>query len=528
MTQGHERADETFAPALARFVLAGWVALLLFVGLLAWGQYRRDALFNYPADQAYTDIAVARQWAQVGAPAAGVDRIPLPINSLWQALLSACSRTGVNLVAMPFILSLVIGLLSITAVLSFAGAIRPRASFLWWTVGAWPLIGPIALDGFTGQSFVLATVFSAFALCAHLNGLRPGDRALPLSAAFWLGLAVLLRVEFFALWLAFGIHALLLALARRVQTGFFAVLVRWINGAILMAIALCPVIWWNMRVLGVPWPPSANAALTLNAVGGSTAIASSVLSGLNLAASALWHGPLLGDAVVRIFVLAAIVVLLVDVFRKQLDWSATTLLLGLFLPFVFAPFYPFLGGDGLGYLCRAIAPLWLLLAGYAAMRAVDGVEFIFDRAKLPLPRSLVMGCAVFLLGAMPILAGLRDQIHGWRAYCAAQRAAIEMRSRLAARMESAVAATTPLASDAPGWLLYRGYTSVLDLQGRLQPVLLSWINGDALRDEAGLRAYLAQRGVQNAVFWESPNSALSPLFDCPPSAPDAPYLCHLK
>lgn len=520
-------SDPIAPPSLLRFLLAGIGFFLAFAALLWWQQSGQGSLFSYPLDESYIDLAVARSWAETGQPMIGSDLIPLQNNGLWRAVISIAVKNGMDLVGSPVLLSLLAGLLSISALLSLSRVVAVRAALIWWAVIAWALISPIIPVAFTGQPFAVATLLVMLALYAHAYGVRPDETPLPVAAALWIALAALFRIEFAALWLACGFHVLLLRLFRRVKTGYFTLLVRWLSGVVILAIVMCPVIWWNMRAIEVPWPVAPDAVLTLNAVERPGTIHTFAVLGMRAAFSSLWHGPLLGNGFLKLFAVAGVVLVLLDILRKRLDWAATTLLFGFLVPFAFAPFYPFFGEGALDALMIALTPLWLLLIGYTVVAVVRVIERIVDKAKLPLPRVLLTGVTAILIGGIPVLAGVRDQAVKWRAHRAAQGEMMEARAALSEELAAKASKQSALASDAPGWLLFEGYESVLDLQGRLQPVILNWAAGDGVHDADGLRNHLALRKIQYGVLWTHEDSSPAMLFDCP-AEKSGPTVCDFN
>lgn len=504
------------APSLLRFLLTGFGFFIAFAALLWWQQNGQDSLFSYPSDESYIDLAVARSWAETGLPMLGSDLVPLQNNGLWRAIISIAVKYGMDLAGSPTLLSLLAGLLSIPAFLSLSRVVAVRASLMWWAIIAWALMGPVIPDAFTGQPLTVGALLILCALFAHAYALRSDETPLPVAAALWIALAALFRIEFVALWLACGFHVLLLRILRRVNTGYVTLLIRWLTGVVIFAIVLCPIIWWNMRAIGVPWPPAPDTTLTLNAVEHPSAIHNFAVLGLSAAFSSIWHGPLLENALLKLFAVIGVVLVLVDILRKQLDWAATTLLFGFIVPFAFAPFYPFLGVSGLPALMTALTPLWLLLIGYTVVAVVRVVDRLVEKAQLPLPGKWVSVIVAVLIGVIPLFAGVRDQGSHWREHRAAQSEQMEARAALAKSLSAKVVSKeTVLASDAPGWLLYEGYESALDLQGRLQPVLLDYVTASGVRDADGLRDYLAFRKVQYGVLWSHGDAALMRLFECP-------------
>ncbi|HMP74956.1 MAG TPA: hypothetical protein PKE12_01550 [Kiritimatiellia bacterium] len=510
--------------SLLKYVLTGFAGILGYGALVALGQ-DKSRLLRYPMDRAYADLAIAREWATSGLLGAGGERLPAHMDSLWQGLLALAYRGGAQLLATPLIVSLPFALISLWAVLLWARAIQPRPAYLWWTTAAWVLTAPLALDAFSGRSLVLACALAAAAFVIHQRGLRPGATPLPLIAAALVGLALLVRVELAVLWVLFGLHALVLAALRRIDASWQVVLVRWINGFILGAIFLLPVIWWNRQALEVPWPVAPDAATTAIFAGMPGAAES---GGAAAAWTALLRGPYLADSLIRLFVLAGAGCLAYDLYRGRVPAAASAVFLGVLAPPVFAVLYPFLGAEALPHIQRALLPAWVLLAGYAVLRGADGLDQLTGRAHLPVPRAYIFIAAIILLGAMPVLAGLRGQVLAHRDLRDARNAAHEARAQVAMKLGPAAQFQGGLVSEQPGWLMFQRYSKVFDLSGRLHPVAINWIYGGALRDSKGFTDYLRGQGIGTAVFWSPAPASIATQFSCPPYPEPGPVVCTLS
>lgn len=518
--------DPFSARGAALHFLIGALVLLAF----AWGTtlgMNRSQVLIFPSDRVYADLALARNLLEQGFLGAGAERLPAQSDALWRLVLVLAAKAGVPWIAAPPVAAFVLSLAGLAAVIALVRAIDPRAAWSAWACVAWGVMLPVAQDAFGGWSASAAAACAALGIAAHARGLGSDRTPLPLSAAWWIGLAALFRIELLALWIALGLHTVILALLRRVPVGVFTALIRMVNGGVVAAILLCPVIWWNVKTLSVPWPAIPDAATTLNAVGGAS-IGGAFASGFGGAAVAVLGGGGWDSGLLRLFILGGIAWLVADLARGRVGVSATTLLIGALVPPAFALLHPFLGAEALPYLQRAVQPLWMLSAGYFVVRAVDAVSNLIRNKAPQLPAAAVVFIAMALIGAMPVLAGMRDQVSALRRQRVARADAHEARAALAARLGPPEERAGGIASDEPGWLMFQRYPDVVDLGGRFQPILLNWISGGSVRDEAGLREYLASRNVRAAVIWREPRDRYGRVFECPVAADSGPIVCRLN
>jgi hypothetical protein len=505
----------------------GALALLVFVSMSALGT-DRSRPFVYASDSVYADLAISRNLLEQGFLGVGEERLPAQRDALWQIALAAAARLGAPPAAAPVFTALLLSLAGLIATLSLVRAVYPRGAWAAWACAAWGLMLPAAADASGGLSTSVAASFATLGIAAHARGIGPSRTALPLSAAFWIGLAALFRIEMLAIWIALGLHTLILALLRRAPIGVVAALIRALNGGFVAAILLCPAIWWNMKTLSVPWPTMPDASMTLDAVGVAS-VGDAFTRGLTKAAYAMVGGGVWGGGLIAVFIVGGIAWLLVDLARGRVGMSATTLLIGLLVPLPFAALHPFWGAEALPHIQRAVLPLWMLTAGYLAVRASETIAEAARRKTPQLPESTVFLAAMALIGAMPVLAGLRDQVAAVRRLRAARMEAHESRAALAERLGPPEHwRGGSIASDEPGWLMFRRYADVVDLGGRFHPVVLNWISGSGVRSEAGLRDYLVSRGVRTAVVWREPRDRFGRVFECPPGAGPGPAVCRVS
>jgi hypothetical protein len=509
----------------ALFFAVGALVMMIFA-LIAIGVYRGQIL-AYTSDSVYANIALARNLLEQGFHGCGTERLPAHRDSLWRVALAAAMRLGASPMAAPALCALLVSLMGLLAIISLVRAVYPNSAWAAWACLAWGLMLPVVTDALSGSSAMFAASLATFGVAAHARRISQQRTALPLSSAFWIGLAALFRVEMLALWIALGLHTLVISLLRLIPMGAATALIRTVNGGLVAAILLCPVLWWNMETIAVPWPAAPDAAASLNSlVGASVGVA--FAPSLSQAASVVTGVGVWGGRIIAIFVVCGIAWLLADLARRRVGMSATTLLIGLFVPLPVAALYPFLGADAFPYVQRAVLPLWMLIAGYLAVRASETISQAVRQKAPQFTESTVFIASVALISAIPIFAGLRDQVAALRSLAAASSEAHALRADLSEQLGDPARFSGGIASDEPGWLMFQRYANIVDLSGRLHPIMLNWISGDGVRSEIGLRDYLASRDVRTAVIWREPRDRFGAVFNCPPRSGPDPAVCRIS
>lgn len=514
--EAHPRPYPAYIAALLAFLLSVGIAWLFLGGALS---------VAYPGDEAYRPLAIARALRLEGYFGAGGERLPAHEHAGWVLMLALASHTGLSWPALPWVLGLVFGLLGGAMLVSLVWRLGRRLDWAIWCGVGWGLATMTVPDAAAGLPMSVAAALVLFGVLIHLKSIDSSGEALPLRSAFWFAMAALFRVELLAAWLALALHALAVEILFREERHPLVLAVRFINGLLLAAVFFAPLIWWNRLTLQVPWPPAPDATMTLDAAAAGDSVGRAARSAFSAALQPAFGGPLWANLFGGLFALAGGVLLILDAVRGKLDGRATVFLAPIFAPLALSFLQPFLGQGGSTFVERALHLWWLPAAGYAVVRAVDGVSNL-AATKTPMPPATVRLTALCLLGAIPLLAGLRTPLAALRSYGREFRMESARRAAVVDRLGPADSLEGGIATDRAGWMLYQGYRGVLDLTARLHPILLNWLSAEGVRDAREFSGYLEERGVRRAVLFRTPADRYKVFRACEFLGEDGPYLCQ--
>jgi hypothetical protein len=264
-------------------------------------------------------------------------------------------------------------------------------------------------------------------------------------------------------------------------------LCKGLAGVFVMLCCLAPQIAWNVFTIGVPWPRSADSAVTLDALQQGQRV------GFDLDRVMV----LLRDLPpfdLRLFALAlalGYIVLLVDLARRKAPASISILLLLPVIPVLLALAAPVTGWFGAHAALYSLVPLWCVTAAYGLARvadmALDAWGRRFDRKV-----CAVLGFVLPVALAAPLLAlGAVNEIRD----AAVRRAQVAERHAARSALAGVVRADArPLVlTDMPGWLAYGKRWPTIDLRGEASPAMLAFIAADGKLDPVRVSGYLRSR-----------------------------------
>lgn len=516
-------------------------ALLLFLVLLVVlvaGKRQVVGHQGFLSDDSYLNLVVAQHLLEHGSYGVSGERIPATQDTLWRLLIAGCDWLCDDLASAPYLLAALIGALILVVLLRMGRSVEQGAACAVLAMLLLLLAAGLPQDAVSGMSTVLATLLVTLAFGRHVLSFTGTSVPLSLGSALALGLAALVRVEFAAVWLALALHALLLCLFwRGSPRSALAVVIRTINGLLLIGIILAPVIWWNMRVIGVPWPRLAAAPLALDAMaGGGASVPAQVAA---LAGEALrqgWHwmqtqAPLLQGGPERSFFWIGCGWLLADALRRPAARPLTGLLSVLLVPLVLAPLYPFVGTSSHFVLWRSLQPVEALLVAYGAWRLAQSAAPALARLAPTLPAGLRLAVPMLLIGALPVLNGVSRSVRVEVARRDLWRAAMQECAQVKDALAGAGAEGAVLVSDRPGWLLHSGHAgAVVDLSGQTTPQVLAFLGDAGTWDQDGLRRYVESRGASAAVLWSASAKELAGALGgtAHGEPPAGPLVCRLN
>ncbi len=413
---------------------SAWLGLMLLGVLVAWcGKlHLRDGGWAFADDAAYLDQRIAANVAS-GNGYAAIAGHPAPAirDTLWRFLLAPLAGST-NGLFFSVLLGIVFAALSVVAASRLAKHLNPSSGAASAVLAA--TFSGLAVAAWSGLSDALAALLVTSAVASHLGSFESQQEPLSFRAAVLVGLAVLLRAEFGLVWLIFWLHAMIVAALRKGDREMQLVVLRGLNGALVIALALAPLLSINLKATGVPWPawPGPTPERTGFA-----------------AAFALAHQATALRSVIPLLLLwAALALLAWRGFReKEPAAGLFPVLLYMLVPIFFAAAAFGLGWAAAPSFFRAFAPVWLaiLAAGLCSAPGVGRFGF---------------GIAVLLL-AFSIPSSLA-QIESATADV---QAAVDRREMLEDVLANPLNSFKTVATDDPGWMGTRGGFNVFDLTG---------------------------------------------------------------
>ncbi len=504
---------------LKRFV--GWfLPLLAFVFLFtASSLYKRSVVGGqaFVSDDAYRNLVVAQTLASSHVYGAGPDETILFMpDGLWRVLLAVGDRIGGNAVFVTLLLGLLLGGLALLVMLRLSNRLFPYPVF-GYVVAALLILSPgLVSVSLSGESTALAMLLVMGTLLLHLTSFSTPRWGLPLTATCLMGFTLWIRIEFISVWILLWIHTL-------VMTGFVApsqrpsrgvLFLRGINGLLILALFLLPVLAWNTVVTGVPWPRMPDMPMSLNAwhpaADGPAAAWQATLHWMQVGWSKAYtqfYPILLPEGWIgRFFLGLGAVLLLVQAYRYDKERpSLLFLLLLLLVPFLLGLFYPYLGSSAFTIVARSLQPAGILLAAYGVVR----LPFMLEKGIRTHLLSRITPAHLFkawwgAAGGLLLLSALLSQVSHLRSETADVRDAVENRQQLSDVMAEHALLRDRFISDQPGWLVWRHGVRCIDLRGEWTPEILPYVRGSGRYDVEALELHLNRMNPPPGVLvaWE--------------------------
>ncbi|MCS6771140.1 MAG: hypothetical protein NZ740_03850 [Kiritimatiellae bacterium] len=512
-------------PLLSTPWIQAAAALALFFGaLLLMGGTKAPAV---PTDEGLLFHALARHFSDHGFIGTPAERLPAGENALWIAILAALSAAGVPWDRLATLAAALCAAVGIAAIPAFGRRCWPHQHLAYWLLPAAAFIAGFLFDTIRGAPDAAAAAFLVAGFANAAASAARGVKILPLSAAWWIGLASLFHVEYAAWWVALGL-VWLVSPATSDESETFPAFIRLINGAILITILLVPVFWWNSLVVGVPLPRAPDASMSLTAIASEDILEPA--AELGFLGGAKW---MLGSVYAAFglpgMLFGAVGLILAAAMPTQLRSAPLARFVWALLVLVFAA--PLLqmvsGGAILAALAAGARLIWLVGIGVFIICFASWLRDRADPAAGLQPRTVYLMFLV-LLGLMAWLSGMIGSVATpMRKARSEARILAEKRDALKSGLPPPAEIGGAIATDSPGFLLAEGYPNAIDLTGRLHPVILNWAPGGVVRDADGLRVYLQQRNTRfGALLSDAAVQRFAPVFDCPAGVSNGPVVCR--
>jgi len=432
---------------------------------------------------AYLDLSVANHLNDHSKYlATKEDLMPYTGNVLWQYLLAISTKVIKDPVIAGYLLGYIFSLCTLLVCVRIA---RRLLGFQPYVIAAlcFLALSPAMLFAATsGGPLALAMLLVCLALEHHLQGVKGPRTVLPASAALFVGLAMLIRIEFILLWGIFWLHAGIVATMqgqKRLKPA--VIVVQGLAGLLLCLVFVWPLINKNMHLVKVGWPAPVQVANSL--------VARLVESFKLLLASPIL-GPVEGIMLLFGLIMAAYSL---SAYRRQAA-SLLPILLATVLPFSFALLSVFTGWGGAKLVLHALAPLYILTGVYGFFRFPGIIKAVNNGKGKGALAGFSLLLLVIALVRIVLFAGSdlrqRKAFHAWQSHYA------ELVER--EELVGGICLT-----DQPGWIGYSLLQRPIDLSGRSSVAVLKCARSTGGLDQAKVLALTRARQPELLVLWKA-------------------------
>jgi len=414
------------------------------------------------SDRVLFDLAVAGEIRSHFTLGPEVD-IPLAPTShvLWQLLVGLVGIIVPNLVAAGMVLNAATALVVLWQSIRLAEKLLNHPALVMCAGVVVAVSIPVLGNLLNHGPALLGIALALTSVRMHMSGVS-GDRAvLSFGAAIWLGLAMLVHVEFVVFWFGMVAHAVFLSTCKNPRFTTRQAVMQGLVGLTLFALILWPVVHRNVTTSGMAWPFHYHAPQLINASNGVVD-----LDGSGTVAKEGGVVPaLLGTlfvagkptAVFLLFSLLGIAVLAVQFAARER--SRAFLLLGFLLvgvPLLYGLFSLSSGLLGASAVLGTLYPLLVIVGLYAAFQV--GLSITPSSGKVVVVVVAVLWTITSLVATTKHATLNRDALAASNQSRAAWEDWHSRHVRGAGRLR--------VATDRPGWMCYRDAGKVnIDLTG---------------------------------------------------------------
>lgn len=487
---------------------------------------------SYPSDDVLAHIALARNLAENGFIGSPGERLPVRDHGGWILLLALFGSLGVpweRTIAAATLLSAVLGIVALFRLARSSGA---GMVILGWLAPAAVVTGFGLTSLLAGSSESLVLALLALGLSASIRAVRNGKLP-PLGAAGWIGASACIHIEYALFWVAICVLSVFWpsdADEPTIRERLLPTLIRMVNGLIVAAILLAPFVWWNTIAVGVPIPPAPDAPMTLTSLTAGHSFGGAILTGLHEVVRE-FLSTVYGKYGIAGLLFGAVSALMFRSNREHIAFPVVSqlMLMTVFIGLIFCPLiYPVSGTAAMHLLKMSALLAWLFALGLFIAGAARWLSNRSAQNAGISPRTIEIS-AMASLGAIALLSAANGVVRTeWRpTRNSAQQQAVA-REALVAQLPGKDVVQGAIATDAPGLILMHGFATVIDLTGRLHPVLLNWTSPEGVRDVEGVRNYLSHRQTDLGAFLhEETAENYRALFACPAEL-ESPSVCRFK
>jgi len=493
---------------LVLFILLSWLSAL---------KLDRPESFPFAMDDVYRYMVVAETWHHDSVYGLSAQEpVPMVRDVLWVKLMALMLNFMDSPPNAAVALGVFAGALSLLLLVYLSRMLCHTHAFPYVVPGMALLFPGLVSASLSGGPGTLTLTLLLLLVIVHIKGLRNEQPLLSLRAAILVGMLVLIRIEFLAVWFVLSIHAFVCVLSgkgHKFPPGTGGILMwRTINGFWMTALLMLPLVYWNLQVLRVPWPrfpgvPMAADSWMLMGVG--PALARHVqLSGAAMIQSfaQLMNTTFLSNPALLIFVVIGLVMQLSCFFRPGRDVSGSALsFLVLLTPVGCGLMQPYVGWPGIQAVLETVALASVALAGLAVVRAPFEIEEWYAKNvadAVSWKHSLmiwwgVMGAVCVLIATVATGTGIRKQARQIQHSLSVRQAILhEINARFAP--DAGMVHVT----DRPGWMRYARHDEVVDLTGEWSTSVLRWVDAKGSVSPERFLSDLSQRKTGFFILWD--------------------------
>lgn len=468
---------------------------------------------SFASDEAYRTMAVARaladrfEWGlQAGAPMIAVKNVVQPL------AVALTGRVLNNFSAALAMIHALLGWGTVLLLLRMARRLFPFPPFVLYTalllIAAPGFLGGVTRGDASLWGVALVCVVAAF----YVEGMAGEESLLGRKIILALGALTLVRIEFLVLWVLVAVHAWLVALGERRRDGTLGyVSVRFFTGLFVLSLFVAPLVAWNLRVVGVPWPQMPGTPMTADVWAAAppgevfAQYRTHVREGVRLAFRTLAETPWMQGWLERFLTwVGALFVAGLSFFRK--DERPFSVIPWLFVttPLALGVMYPMFGDSAFPTVLGAMQPLAMLAAAFFVFRIPFLIEGIYRKLKPGLPEAPGFQVWWSVAGGLLILVTLLHSVGSIRQNVREQHITEMVRDHLRAFCSTKHSQGQTLATDAPGWLAYQiPSIPLVDVSGEGTAEILSCLTPNGRYDLNALKDFLREKGVDTVILWDS-------------------------
>ncbi|MBU0678036.1 MAG: hypothetical protein KJ626_07945 [Verrucomicrobia bacterium] len=487
------------------------LAVLLTCSLLA--QKSSGLMHSFADDSTYLDLTFARSLAEYHAHFIdSATPVPALRNALWRGLVAVISLGAGNQISAAYMLATICSMITVCVFVSLARRLLPEEMGALGAAAIFVASPFLVATVLVGSEVILSATLVLGAFALYLRGMEKSETVLPASAAWLIGLAMWIRLEFAVVWVVLSIHGIVCsAFGAKGEKRVALAVVRSLSGVCVLALLTLPLLAQNLWLLRVPWPRLPSGALSLDAMG------QAALSGTYLelakgsmlrACGSLWGNAGIGGKVVGILAAFGMGVLTVTAIRrKELRMWSTLPALLLAIPPLTALVSLLLGDGGVEVVVSSLIPLVLLSFAFGVMLIPCGLETLFRKSG-GLPKFLSGRILCVAVTVILVLFMLGLQVDAVKTASARIRDAASAAGILRERLAPDPLDGKEYVTDKVGRLAYECRTRMIDLSGESTPFILTCINPGGGLDYGRVAAGMRKRSGDVLILWSDNHQEL--------------------